>query len=146
MPTPRPAFVLSAVAAALLLSGCSAPAGPDSGGPQDAAGAQSRSEACAIVEQTMIEFGDSSSELGTNDDPQVDIEAYADLSGSATERLTAITNEEVEDGAAAVATALSDYVTFLQTAMSDPTDAPELTDEFTALQEAFAEVTAICAS
>ena len=151
------------VALGLLLAGCSG-GGEATGASQDgrassgsssgstsaetsappASSDQSKVDACLIVKDSFEEFSSVSSTVDASN-PQGAIDAFKDLSAKTTDALASITNAEVKPAATKAATALGDYVTFLETVVSDPSQASEMSAKVTDLQEGFTEVATICA-
>lgn len=140
-------------ALALTLTGCTGGGGgttsPSGGGSQSSAPAeasdQSKAEACQIVQGSLSEFSELSSDMNASD-PQGVVDKFTELSTKATAALGEITNAEVKPAATAAADALGEYVEFLQTAISDPSKLGDMSTKVTALQESLTEVGTICAS
>lgn len=139
-------------ALALTLTGCTVggtPTSSSTGGAQQSSAPetsdQSKAEACQIVQDSLTEFSNLSSDMDASD-PQGVIDKFKELSTSATSALGEITNAEVKPAATAAASALGEYVEFLQTAITDPSKLGDISSKVTGLQEAFTQVGTICAS
>lgn len=106
---------------------------------------QSKADACAVVQETLTEFSEVSAALDPSD-TQAMVDQFKELSASSGAALTAITNVEVAPAASAAAAGLNDYVVFLETIITDPTQASALGDQITALTDSITEVSTVCAS
>lgn len=146
---------VATAALALLLAGCSGGSGgASSEGPKNetqqssvppAAADQSKADACKIVQDGLTEFSTLSSEMDPSN-PQGVLDKFKELSTKTSDSLASITNAEVKPAATKAATALGDYVTFLEAVIADPSKASDMTEKVTALQEGFTEVGTVCAS
>jgi hypothetical protein len=142
-------------ALALTLTGCTGGGGggvttSSSGGSVQSSapaesGDQSKAEACQIVQDSLAEFSELSSDMNASD-PQGVVDKFKELYTNATTSLGEITNAEVKPAATAAAAALGEYVEFLQTAISDPSKLGDMSAKVTALQESLTEVGTLCAS
>ncbi len=140
------------IAIGLMLAGCSggtAPASESNKGGDDTTSEamtnQSKSDACAIVQENLTEFSDLSSKLDPSD-TQAMVDQFKQLSANTSEAFTSITNEDVAPAAKAAASGLNDYVVYLESVIADPSKASSISDEITALTESFTEVSTVCAS
>lgn len=140
------------VAVGLMLAGCSGGAAPASESTTGANAAtseattnQSKTDACAIVQENLTEFSDLSSKLDPND-TQAMVDQFTELSANTSEAFTSITNADVAPAAKAAASGLNDYVEYLKSVIADPSQASSISAEITALTESFTEVSTVCAS
>ncbi|WP_164863454.1 hypothetical protein [Agromyces sp. LHK192] len=152
--------VSSAAIALLLLSGCTgaaeptaessnaatkAPAtseAPDAEGGSDGTG-QAVAEACAGIQAAVADVAS----VDTSD-PAAALEALRGASASVTEAAAAVENAEVKPAADAAATALGDYVVFLDGVMADPANADmnAMSEQITALQTSITDLGTVCAA
>jgi len=164
MITTRHRVAVAAAALALLLTGCSGGGGdapaetpqgqtsqsaaPQSSAPAPTAEAgssgQTTAEACAIVQESFTTFSELNGTIDASD-PQAAVDALGQLSEEASASFGQITNEEVKPAATQAVSALGEYVTFLQTVLSDPSKATEMNGQVTALQEGFTAAATVCA-
>src|SRR5690349_12157571 len=118
-------IALVTAALALTLTGCTGGGGGGAttsstgGSAQSSAPAgasdQSKADACQIVQDSLAEFSELSSDMNASD-PQGVVDKFKELSTNATAALGEITNAEVKPAATAAAAALGEYVEFLQSA------------------------------
>lgn len=150
MLTKRHTVALATASLALLLAGCSGGGGTTSSAPAGesappAAADQSKTEACTVVQKSLTEFSSINSQLDPSN-PQAAVDAFKKFTTTTSESLNAITNTEVKDAATQAATALDDYVAFLETIVADPSKASDISTQITALQEGFTKVATVCGS
>jgi len=156
MRTQRFHAIAATAALALMLAGCTGGGGdtnsagaPNDGNVQNSApaqsGDQSKADACQVVQDSLAEFSELSSQMDPTN-PQAIIDKFTELSSKSSDALNSITNDEVKASASKAATALGDYVEFLQVVISDPSKAADMSGQITSLQEAFTEVGTVCAS
>jgi hypothetical protein len=149
-------LAVTTAALALLLTGCAGGSGSTSSEPAtaetqqsqssapEAATDQSKADACKIVQDSFTEFGELSGSVDASD-PQGALDGFKALSAKAGDALNGITNSEVKPAATKAAAALGEYVSFLETVISDPSKASDLSGQVTALQEGFTEAATVCA-
>lgn len=97
------------------------------------------------MQDSLTEFASINGQLDPSD-PQAVVDQFKEFTATASESLNAITNAEVKDAATDAATALDDYVAFLETIVADPSKASDISVQVTSLQEGFTEVATVCAS
>lgn len=150
----RYAVAVATAALTLMLAGCTGGSsgtdatGPTKGGTENSAPAQadqSKADACKIIQDSLTEFSQATSEMDPTK-PQEVLDKFKELSASSVDALNSITNEEVKAGAGKAATALEGYIEFLDVAMTDPSKIGEMSDQVADLQAAFTEVGTVCAS
>lgn len=163
--TIKRASFAAVAAAALLLAGCSG------GGSSDAdsaaqqstapspvasspapsqtpstvapAGEQSTQDACQIIMASFNDVTAASSDINTSD-PQAAVDSFKELATKVQGDFSQITNEEIAPVAQNASQTLSQYVTFLEGVMADPSTASGLSEQVTALQESFTQAGNAC--
>ncbi|MDT0117901.1 hypothetical protein Q9R20_12980 [Microbacterium sp. PRF11] len=161
MHTTRTSFAVLAASALLLLAGCSggttAPAdtASESAAATPAATAaatsaaaaattgQSKADACQIIISSFTDVTQASSEISTSD-PQAAVATFRTLADKVTADFAQISNAEIAPVAQKASAQLGEYVTFLDSVVSDPSKVSGLSDQVTALQESFTEAGTAC--
>ncbi|WP_022889226.1 hypothetical protein [Agromyces italicus] len=153
MTASRPLAAASFALLALLLTGCAAGApAADAGSKGDAktdaaapAADQSKEEACELVKTTLTELEGLSS-VDTSD-PAAALEAFKGAEQTVSETAAQISNTEVKAAAGSAATAMTEYVTYVDGMLADPAnaDVSAMGDHLTALTEGITELTTVCA-
>lgn len=159
MTTTRASFALVAASALLLLAGCSG-SGPTttavestpSAAPSSAASSpapaadeagQPKADACQIIIASFNDVAATSEAIDTND-PDGTLAAFGALTEKVQADFSQITNTEIAPGAQKASEQLTEYSTFLQRLMGDPSQASELMTQVTALQQSFTEAATPC--
>lgn len=153
MTASRPLAAASFALLALLLTGCAAGApAADAGSKEDVkaeaaapAGDQSKEEACEIVNTALTELQGLSS-VDTSD-PAAALEAFKGAEQTVTETAAQISNADVKTAADGAATAMTEYVAYVDGMLADPANADmsAMGDHLTALTEGITELTVVCA-
>ncbi|MFF2493721.1 hypothetical protein [Agromyces sp. NPDC058064] len=153
MTASRPLAAASFALLALLFTGCAAGgAAPAADGGGDAkaeaaapAADQSKEEACELVKTTLTELEGLAS-VDTSD-PAAALEAFKGAEQTVTETAAQISNSEVKPAADGAATAMTEYVTYVDGMLADPAnaDVSAMGDHLTALTEGITELTTVCA-
>ncbi len=154
----RTSSALVVASALLLLAGCSggstAPeaeatrtVAPTSAPAEEEAaaseGGQSKAEACQILGTTFTELGTMGGELDMSD-PQGTVTAFSDFADRMRIDLAEITNAEIAPAAQQAAAGMDEYAAYLESMLTDPSKAGELTDRVTAMQEDVMQAATAC--
>ncbi|MFK4730674.1 hypothetical protein ROT00_13370 [Agromyces mediolanus] len=152
MTATRKIAAVSFAAMALLLAGCA------SGGNAEGTAAkaekqaeapaaeQTKQEACTDVQSALQELSGLSSVDAS--DPAAALAALKDASATVTETAAKVGNPEVKAAADQAATALDEYVVYLDGMVADPANADisAMSEHITSLQESVTELGTVCAS
>lgn len=150
MITTRYHVAIATAALALLLTGCTgggsgpAPSKTEATSAPPAA-AQSKTEACAIVQGDLQEFVALSGEVDASD-PQAVVDGFSSFIADANASLDEITNTELQPSAAKLKTAYTDYLSYVKLLVSAPDEAAELEDPVAKLQTVITEISTVCGS
>lgn len=155
MTASRPLAAASFALLALLFTGCAAAGtetAADSKGEakSDSAEAapaadQSKEEACVLVKTTLTELEGLAS-VDTSD-PAAALEAFKGAEQTVSETAAQISNKDVKAAADNAATAMTEYVAYVDGMIADPANADisAMSDHMTALTEGITELTVVCA-
>ena len=152
MTASRPLAAASFALLALLFTGCAAGGSGSDGAKADSKGEvaaapadQSKEEACEIVKGPLSEL-ESLSSLDTSD-PAAALEAFKGAQSKVSDAADQIGNADVKPAVDGAATAMNEYVEYVDGMLADPANADisAMSDHIQALTESITELTTVCA-
>lgn len=155
MNAPRKIAAVSFAAMALLLTGCSAGGtataddvkakATEQAVEVEVAADQSKDEACEIVKTTLVELQGLAS-VDTSD-MNAAVEAFKGAEATVREAAGQVSNADVKPVIDGAATAMGEYVVFIDGVVADPANADltAMSEHLTKLQTSTVELTTVCA-
>lgn len=155
MIAPRKIAAVSFAAMALLLTGCSAGGtataedakakATEKAVEVEVAADQSKDEACEIVKTTLVELQGLASVDTT--DMNAAVEAFKGAEATVREAAAQVSNADVKPVIDTAATAMGEYVVFIDGVVADPANADltAMSEHLTKLQTSTVELTTVCA-
>lgn len=162
----RKSFIVVGAVVAVLLTGCtagpkaddaaatrspsasqSASAVPSASATDQAGGAQTKTEACTIMQQALSGFtalNDPAKQAELKADPAKALATFQKLQDEMDAAAAKVTNDEVGPSAHAAAAAVHDYFDFIRGLTQDPSKVGEMGDHISTLTNAMVSLQKTC--